>query len=173
MPTTTTTKPSKATILARVQAFITGLQKHFPNGSFTFGNVPYTTAALVALFTSLANAIVAADAAKASAKQAVAAMRAVRVKVGPVMQDLQRFLLVTLHSADGILADFGIQPQAAKTKTSGEKAAAAAKAKSTRDKRGIVGKRKRASVKGDVTGVVMTPVTDAPAPQPPTPPAKP
>ena len=160
-----------------MQAFISGLQKHFPNGSFTLGNVPYTTAALVSLFTSLANAIAAADSAKASAKEAVAAMRAVRVKVGPVMQDLQRFLLVTFRTANGTLADFGIEPQAPKTKTAEVKAAAAAKAKSTRDARGIVGKRKRASVKGDVTGVVMTPVTETPAPQPqpqpPTPPAKP
>jgi hypothetical protein len=157
-----------------VQAFISGLQKHFPNGSFTFGNVPYTTVSLVALFTSLANAIAAADAAKASAKQAVAAMRAARANVGPVMQDLQRFLLATFRTADGILADFGIQPKAAKTLTAQEKAASAAKAKATRDKRGIVGKRKRASVKGDVTGVVMTPVTAAPAPEPPpTPPAPP
>lgn len=156
-----------------MQALISGLQKHFPNGSFTLGNVPYTTAALVTLFTSLADAIAAADSAKASAKQAVAAARAVRVKVGPVMQDLLRFLLVTFRTADSILADFGIQPTGAKTKTAEEKAAAAAKAKSTREKRGIVGKRKRASVKGDVTGVVMTPITDAPAPQPPAAPAKP
>ena len=155
-----------------MQAFITGLQKHFPNGSFTLGNVPYTTAALVTLFTSLANAITAADSAKASAKEAIAAMHAARSQVGPVMQDLQRFLLATFRTANGTLADFGIEPKAPKTKTAEEKAASAAKAKSTRDARGIIGKRKRASVKGDVTGVVMTPVTEAPAPQPPTPPAK-
>jgi hypothetical protein len=155
-----------------VQALISGLQKHFPNGSFTFGNVPYTTAALVTLFTSLANAIAAADSAKANAKEAVLAMRAVRVKVGPVMQDLRHFLLVTFRTASGNLADFGIELKAPRTLTAEEKTASAAKAKSTREKRGIVGKRKRAAVKGDVTGVVMTPVTEAPAPQPPTPPAK-
>ncbi|HEX8795832.1 MAG TPA: hypothetical protein VF765_33010 [Polyangiaceae bacterium] len=155
-----------------MQALISGLQKHFPNGSFTLGNVPYTTAALVTLFTSLANAIAAADAAKASAKEAVAAMRAARVNVGPVMKDLQDFLLATFRTASGTLADFGLEPKAPRTLTAEEKAASAAKAKSTRDARGIVGKRKRASVKGDVTGVVMTPVTEAPAPQPPASPAK-
>jgi len=39
-----------------------------------------------------------------------------------------------------------------------KRAAAAAKREATRQARGIIGKRKRAGVKGDVTGVVVTPV---------------
>jgi hypothetical protein len=33
--------------LALVQGLISGTQKHFPSGSFTLGNVTYTTATLV------------------------------------------------------------------------------------------------------------------------------
>src|SRR5260370_25089587 len=41
------------------------------------------------------------------------------------------------------------------------RAAAAAKRKSTRAARGVIGTRKRAAIKGDVTGVVVSPVKGA------------
>lgn len=66
----TTSKSTKAAALARVQALVAGTKKHFPNGSFTLGNVAYTTATLVQALESLANAIVALNAAQASARDA-------------------------------------------------------------------------------------------------------
>ncbi len=164
-----TSKPSKAITLAHLQAFIAGTLKHFPNGSFTLGNTAYTTSSLVGLFQSLIDAIDAVVAAQASARDAVAAMRQVRARVAPVSMDYKRFLLATFRTATQSLADFGLEPpKAPKPRTGLQNATAAAKAHATREARGTVGKKKKLTVKGDVLGVLVTPVTD-PSPAAPTP----
>lgn len=157
-----TSNPSKATTLARVQALIAGTKQHFPNGSFTFGSTVYTAASLIGLLQSLADAIAAADAAHAGTRDTVAALRAARAKVGPVMLAYRRQLLVMFGNTAQTLADFGVPPPKARTPlTSEKKAAKAAKNKATRQARGTVGKKKKLAVKGDVTGVLLTPVTNA------------
>lgn len=149
-------------MLARVQALIAGTKQHFPSGSFTLGNTAYTTASLVGLLQSLADAIAAADTAHASTKDAVAKLRAARATVGPVMLAYRHQLLTMFTNAAEKLADFGMQPAKARTPlTSEKKAAAAVKRKATRAARGTVGKKKKAAIKGDVTGIVVTPVTSA------------
>ena len=87
-----TTSKSKATVLAQLQALITGLQKQFPNGQFTLGNAVFTTAALVQTFQSLIDAFNVVTTAQANAKVAVAALRATVAKVGPVVLALKRNL---------------------------------------------------------------------------------
>src|ERR1017187_9943402 len=86
------TSKSKATVLAQLQALITGLQKQFPNGQFTLGNAVFTTAALVQTFQSLIDAFNVVTTAQANAKVAVAALRATVAKVGPVVLALKRNL---------------------------------------------------------------------------------
>jgi hypothetical protein len=170
----TTSKPSKATTLGFVQALIAGTKQHFPNGSFTLGNTAYTTASLVELFQSLADTIAATDAAHAATKEAVATLRGSRAKVSPVMLAYKRWLLTTFGTATQTLADFGVQPPKARTPMTSEKsAAAAAKRASTRKARGTVGKKKKLAVKGDVTGVIVTPVTTVVASTPSATPAEP
>lgn len=168
----TKTKSSKAVTLARLQALIGGLQKRFPNGQFTLGKVAYTTATLVQLFESLIAAINAVNAAQASAKDAVMAMRGSEAKVNPVLRDLERFILSMFGTtATQDLADFGMEPpKAPAPRTSEEKAAAAAKLRATRAARGTASKKSKRAVKGNVTGVEITPVT---APAPATPSAQP
>lgn len=170
----TTSKPSKATTLASVQAVIAGTKQHFPNGSFTLGNVAYTTATLVGLFQSLADAIAATDATHAADKDAVTALRETQTHVAPVLLAYKRWLLTTYGKATQTLADFGVQPRKARTpRTSEQNAAAAAKRAATRKARGTVGKKKKLAVKGDVTGVKVTPVTNAGGSTPAASPAEP
>jgi hypothetical protein len=163
----TTSKTPKATALARVQAIVAGTNKHFSSGSFTLGNTVYTAAELVKLFESLANAITAVDAAQASAKDAVATLRAEKSTVSPILLAYQRMLLVTYGTATQVLTDFGLQPPKARTPlTSEANAAAAVKRQATRKARGTTSKKQKLAVKGDVTSVVVTPVTRAPASAP-------
>jgi hypothetical protein len=62
------------------------------------------------------------------------------------------------------LADFGLQPpKARKPLTNEQRAAAVAKLRATRAARGTTSKKQKLSVKGDVTGVQITPVRTAPA----------
>jgi hypothetical protein len=154
--------------LARVQALIAGTQKHFPSGSFTLGNVAYTTASLVQLFQSLGNAIAATNAAQTSAKDAVAAMRVAEKQVNPVILGFTEFLRTSFGTAAATLADFGLEPKKAPAPlTAQAKTAAVAKRLATRQARGTTSKKQKLAVKGDVTGVVVTPVTSAPAPASP------
>jgi hypothetical protein len=161
----TTSKLPKAVTLARMQAFISGLQKHFPNQSLNFGKQAFTTASLVAVFQTVIDAIQAVNTAHAALKDAVSALRAVETQQAPVIRGFKRFVLAAFGAAAQELSDFGLQPPKVKQPLSTEqRAAAKAKAKATRAARGTdKGKKKRLSVKGDVTGVEITPVTQAPA----------
>jgi ABC-type transporter Mla subunit MlaD len=159
-----TSKTNKATALAKVQALVAGTEKHFPNGSFTLGKTTYTTASLIAALQSLENAMTAVNAAQAQAKDAVLALRNVEATTAPLLRDFKRFLLATFSTSVHDLSDFGLEPPKAPKPLSTEKrAAATAKMKATRAARGTTSKKQKLAVKGNVTGVVVTPVTTAPA----------
>ncbi len=171
----TTLMKNKATTLARVQALIAGTQKHFPSGSFTLGNATYTTASLVQVLQSLVDAFARVDAAHASAKDLVAEQRSAVQKAAPLMRDYTKYVRAMFGTGAVQLADFGLLPPKARTPPSAEKRAAAkAKLEATRKARGTTSKKQKLAVKGDVTGVVVTPVTHpAPAAAPPTAPVGP
>jgi hypothetical protein len=174
---------TKAAALAHVQAIIAGTTKHIPNGSFTFGNTTYTSASLIQVFQGLVSAMQARNAAETGAKDALTAEQAAQAQTVPILRAYERLVLATFASATQTLADFGLTPPKARTPlTAQQLAARAAKARATRIARGTMSKKKKLAVKGDVTGVVVTPVTAPPAaapasPEPPvtpvTPPAQP
>ena len=156
---TITSKHSKAIALAGIQALVAGMQKHFPNGSFMFGNVTYTTASFVQAIQALEDALTAVNAAQATARDAVRARRAAQANVAPLMRDLRTFLRATFSSA-ATLADFGLTPiRAPRPLDSEQRATATAKLRATRLARGTKSKKQKLAIKGDVTGVVVTPVT--------------
>jgi hypothetical protein len=137
---TITSKQSKADALVSVQALMAGTEKHFPNGSFTLGNVTYTTASLVQALKALADALTVLDAAHASTRDAVTARREAETKVAPLLRDYRNFLGATFSTANAQLADFGLAPpKARKPMTTEAKAAAAAKRRATRKLLGTKG----------------------------------
>jgi hypothetical protein len=159
-------QPDKATALANVQALIAGTQKHDPNGQLTFGNATYTTASLVEVLQGLAAAYPAESAARASAKEALAALNAKKATVDPVIRAYVTYLRATYSNATAVLSDYGLQAPKARTPMSAQtRIAATEKARATRVARGTVGKKRKLAIKGDVTGVIVTPITtSAPAP---------
>jgi hypothetical protein len=153
--------------LAQVQAIIAGTTKHLPSGSFPIGGTTYTTASLIPVFQGLVNAMTAHDAAEAGAKDTLAAERAAQKQVGPILLAFKHLVLVQFANSAQTLADFGLTPPKARTPLTTEKRAArAAKAKATREARGTTSKKQKLAVKGNVTGVTVTPVTE-PAATPP------
>jgi len=168
----TTSKPTRRTALAQVQALIAGTQKRFPNESFTLGNTAYTTATLTQALQGLAGALAALSAAHASAKDAGLALLGIEAKVDPLIRDYKRFLLATFSTATQALADFGLQPPKVRKPLTGEqRAVATVKSRATRTARGTTSRKQKLAVKGDVTGVQITPVTLVPASSPPATPA--
>jgi hypothetical protein len=164
----TTSSTSKAATLAQLQAVIDGLQSQLPNAQFTLGNTTFTTATLVQALQSLVAAIRAANAAQASAEVAVAAMHEAAAKFGPVFLAIKRTLVTMYGNATDKLALFGLKPRKAPAPlTADQLAARKAKANATRAARGTTSAKQKKSIKGNVTGVNLTPVT-APTDAPPT-----
>jgi hypothetical protein len=167
MSRTTVTK-TKAAALAQVQALIAGTTQHFPNGSFTIGGTVYTSASLVQVLQGLASAMTAQRAAQAGARDALAAEHAAATQVGPILLAYKRLVLAAFANTAQTLVDFGLGPPRARTPLTTEQLATrAAKAKATRVARGTMSRKQKLAVKGDVTGVVVTPVTAATVPTPP------
>jgi hypothetical protein len=168
-----TSKQNKATALARVQALIAGTQKLLPNGQFTFGSTAYTTASLVQALQGLADAFAPVDAAHASVKDSVAALRAMEAKVAPLQRAYRSYLRATFSNA-AELSEFGLPaPKASTPLTAEQRIVATAKAAATRKARGTTSKKQKLAVKGDVTGVIVTPVTHPASATPPAAPAGP
>ncbi|HEY1697195.1 MAG TPA: hypothetical protein VGG39_33775 [Polyangiaceae bacterium] len=162
--TTTTAKPTKAAILAQLQALISGLQKQLPNGQFTLASTGYTTAALVQAIQGLITALTAVDSAQASVKEALVAYAAENTKTGPIISALKRVLRAMYANSPATLALFGLKPPRAPAPlTSVELAAKTAKAKATREARGTTSKKKKASISGNVASVTITPNVTPPA----------
>jgi hypothetical protein len=162
------TKPNQAGFVAGMQALSAGMQKHFPNGQLTFGNAVHTTDSIVEILQDLVGAYSAVDAANATATDAVAARRAKQANAAPVIRDLVAFLRATFRDATAQLGGFGLQAPKARTPISTDtRVVARAKAKATRTARGTTSKKQKLAVHGDVTDVLMTPVTPSgPAPSP-------
>jgi hypothetical protein len=157
---TSTKKPTKATALAGLLALIAGIQKHFPTGSLTVGNVVFTTAALVLLLQGQADAMTAQTTQQKTADDAMTALRKLQITNGPTILALKDLLLAQFGAASQTLADFGLEPRKARAPmTVQQKAAAAAKRKATRAARGTAGPKAKAAIKG----VVPAPVETAPA----------
>lgn len=157
-------KSTEALLAAKLAA---GTQKYLSKvSSLTVEGVSYTPAQIESqlnAFSTLRNDV---DAAKATVKAKLALEKAQAPGMRAFILAFVGILKGMFGSQPDVLADFGLQPKKARTPlTVEQKAAAAAKRKATREARGTKGKKQKLSVKGDVTGVIVTPVT-ASAPQP-------
>src|SRR5580698_1455218 len=103
------------------------------------------------------------DTAKASTKAKLAAEASQLPALRGFMTAFESYVRGAYGSQPDALADFGLQPRKVRAPATIEaKAAAVAKRASTRAARNTMGKVQKKAVKGDVTGVVVTPVTSAP-----------
>jgi hypothetical protein len=123
---------SQVTEIARLTAAVDGLQKHYPNGQFTFGGVAFTTLQLVTLFKGAVSDLKATQAARAASKDAVAAARTSMAKARTAYADLIAYIELLNGSQSAMLDDFGKATKARKQPTAETKAAAAQKAKATK-----------------------------------------
>ncbi|HEX3771414.1 MAG TPA: hypothetical protein VHV30_11135 [Polyangiaceae bacterium] len=114
----------------------------------------------------LVGAYANASALRLAARDGVAALRTAEANVHPVIRVYVNFLRATFSDAAAQLGDFGLQAPRARTPLTSEKRlVATAKAKATRIARGTVSKKQKLAIKGDVTGVQVTPITaSGPAP---------
>lgn len=145
---------------------VAGIKKHI-TGNVTIGGVAYTPVTLTAVF---ADAITAIDTADAQHKQwldDVAAMKTAKAKADGVYGLLRNFLIGQFGTNDkSVLGDFGIAaPKSRTKKNAATKAAAAVRAKATRDLRHTMGPKQKQTVKSQVdVQIAGVPATGATPP---------
>jgi hypothetical protein len=151
------------TIVDLAGQLIAGTNKHLASatqimlagGSFTPAQVTAQLQALVKLRADV-------DAARALTKAKLAVQKADMPALRVFMDAMVTFVNAAFGNAPDVLADFGLNPTKARTPLTVEaKVAAAAKSKATRLARHTMGTQQKKSVKGAVTGIVVTPVTAA------------
>jgi hypothetical protein len=174
----TTTKDNtikgKSSTADRAEVLEQGTTKHFPNDTqqLTFGGVTYTVKDVKANLQEIADLRSATTDAQTNAKAKVAAEKAKLPALRIFLSAYVAYLKATYGNTPDVLADFGIVPRKARKPVSPETAAAAkAKREATRKARGTKGSVEKKAIVGNVTGVIVTPVTaPAAAPSPATPP---
>ncbi len=92
-------------------------------------------------------------------RAAVQEERTIQLALRPEKQAVQSVVIGRFGRASTILMKFGIQPRVPMVKTVAVKAGALAKSEATRQARGTKGKKQKLEVTGNVTGVIITPVT--------------
>ena len=163
MGTSNSSSYSKGTVAALATQLIAGTQKHFATiVTLMFASGSFTPAQVVAQLQQLATLRTDVETARAALQAKLAAETVQAPALLTFMRAFVQFVKTTFSKSPDVLADFGLQPNKAKTPlTVEQKAAAAAKSKATRSARGTKGSKQKLEITGDVTGVVVTPVTAA------------
>jgi hypothetical protein len=128
---------------------------------------PFTPAEITAKLQSFATLRSDVDAAKAQTKGKLALEAASMPTLRPFMSAFVAYVKAAYAGSPDALADFGIHPKSRVPLTVEAKAAATAKRAATRAARHTMGTKQKMGVKGDVTGVIVTPITAPPAVTPP------
>jgi hypothetical protein len=161
----TQAKPSRINRVVADQALIDGFTKHADAlSALTVGGAPVKVADVIAALKAEIAAENAVAPARAAWEGTVLAARDQRAKTKVALKGVKQSLQLIFAGQVETLADFGLHPPKVRAPlTPQQKAAAAAKAKATRAARKTMGSVQKSVVKGDVTGVTVTPVIAQPA----------
>ncbi len=171
-PTMANKKRGKVAASTRAEDLGAGTAKHYTNPAqvLAFDGASLAVSGVTAKLQRVVTLRANTEAAQAAAREAVAAEENELPALQAFMTSYTAFVRATFGNSPTVLADFGLAPKKAHTPPSpAAKVAAAAKRKATRAARGTTGPKKKLSVKGNVTGVEITPVTApsaAASPQP-------
>jgi len=155
------TKQNKGTEAALATQLAAGTQKHFATAaSLMFASGSFTPAQIVAQLQQLVTLRTDADNAKATLQAKLAADTVQAPALLTFQRAFVQYVRATFSKSPDILADFGLKAKKAKTPlTVEQKAASVAKNAATRSARGTKGAKQKLAITGDVTSVVVTPVT--------------
>jgi hypothetical protein len=157
-------KGTKVDLQTAYLSLIAGLLAYFqPGDPFALAAGVMTRDQLIAMFQQFVAAAEATKSSNAVWRSDVQAERAMEQMVAPVRVGLTSILQGKFGKSGTPLLKFGIAPLKAPVKTTAVKTAAVAKAKATRTARGTKGSKQKKDIVGNVTGVVITPMTAGPA----------
>jgi hypothetical protein len=155
---------NQPSIIVRNNNVNAGIDKRI-TANVTVGGTLYTPAQLKAAFQGQTTALQTSEASRKQWESDVVAAKAVSKTVDALYVSLRSYLVGQYgKTAVTVLADFGMSAPKTTVPTVAIKAAAAVKRTATRKARHTMGTVQKKEVTGGVTGVVITPVTSAPAP---------
>jgi hypothetical protein len=144
----------------QLQALVTNLTTRAPKTTFTVAGKPYLASKVVTLAQSVLTARGAISTAQGKLKNARNAGAEVEDEAIPIMSAVRGLLATMLSNDASALTDLMVAPRKAPTAlTPKERLAATAKLRATRTARNTMSKKQKAKVKGNVTGIIVTPVT--------------
>jgi hypothetical protein len=156
------TNRTQESIIVRNNNVVAGIDKRI-TANVTVGGVVYTPAQLKAAFQGQTTALQTSEAARKQWESDVVAAKAVSKTVNALYASFHSYLVGQYgKTAVAVLADFGMSAPKTTVPTVATKAVAVVKRTATRKARNTMGAVQKKEVKGDVTGVVMTPITSAP-----------
>jgi hypothetical protein len=151
---------TKVQIQTSYLALIAGLMAYYqPGDQFILEAGTLTRDQLISSFQQF---IASAEATKESYqawRADVQTERAAEQTVAPVRAGLKALLIGRFGKSSTQLTKFGFEPAKSGTRSTLDKTAAVVKAKATRTARGTTGSVQKKKITGNVTGVVVTPVT--------------
>ena len=160
-----TIAPTRNQQQAAVQKMLSGVEKHTQDlVSLVIAGTTYSTADLQTTLQARLDALTSAQSKKAEWQAAINADYAERASTKVFLAGLRQALLVAFAGSVDKLADFGLVGRKSANITPQQRVAAAQKAKATRAARHTMGKKQKELIKGDVTGVSVTPITTPAAP---------
>jgi hypothetical protein len=161
---------NKAKMVVLAKQLIAGTEKRLTGTTqVPLRGSSFTPAELTAKLQSLVTLRDDVDAAKATTKAKLAAESADVPPVRTLMRAYVAYLKAVYDGSPDALADFGIFPKPRAALTVEAKAEAVAKRMATRAARHTMGTRQKKAVKGDVTGVLLTPISASAPTGPPKP----
>ena len=158
---------AKKTLTSLAAGIAPGMKKHFPNGSqkltFGGGSVTVTVDEAVTNVQAIIDNRAAVTTARANAKVAIDTENGKLPALLAFLRALEAFIRLNFEANAAALADFGLAPYKVKTPmTAEQKAVAKAKAKATREARGITSAKAKKAIKGNVSAtLVVTPAAPA------------
>jgi hypothetical protein len=152
--------PSRNDVLAELRSLESGVQQYMASDTITIASQTYTGAELLARIQVSLDSATSVQEARGALTDAIAKDRLVRKREASFLQDLRLVIGLRFSNSTETLQAFAIQPKKKRKPPSvQESLAAAAKLRATRAERRTMGKRQKAAIKGNVTGVKITPVT--------------
>ncbi len=145
------------------QKLIAGLSKHASTiPALVIAGAAMANKDIVAMLQPRIDTANAVLPARAGWQAAVLANDTELAKTNALVSNLKQALLVAFSGQVDVLADFGLVAKKPSIMSPETRVAAIAKMKATRAARHTMGSQQKKGVRGNVTGVVVTPVTEPP-----------
>jgi hypothetical protein len=150
---------SRGSILTELRGLDAGIAKNMGSRTTILAGVTYTAAQLRARIKVSLDAETSIADAKAALATALLAGRRVRTTEAAFIGGLRKMIQTGYGPLIDKLAEFGVPPKKPPPKrTTYQRLVMSAKNQATRKKRGTLSKKQKKAIKGNVTGVVITPV---------------